>query len=209
MGDDEGGIKVLVVSRDQPKSVPAELPKPGDLPERIFLVGFMGCGKTTISRLIAHRLGWNHLDLDRMIEDRAGLTIHRIFSIHGERHFRGLEHSILREASTCAPKTIVALGGGAFVGEANREIVRKSGVSVWLDAPFKTLLARVSADKKRPLAQSVDQLYQLFRARLPFYHEADIRIRVGEAAAGRVARDVIRILREDWSVLAERRKLRL
>ena len=89
----------------------------------------------------------------------------------------------------------------------NRALIRRSGVSVWLDVPFRVLYKRVAGDRRRPLAQNPEQMYQLYRSRLPFYHEADIRLRAGDVSAPRAARALTRLLREDWSTVAERRKL--
>lgn len=178
-----------------------------ELPQRVYLAGFMGCGKTSLGRLLASRLGWRFTDLDAVVEQRAGLEIHRIFSVHGEPRFRRLEHEALQATAREEGKAIVSLGGGAFVSEANRDVIHRSGASVWIDVPFRTLLERISGDERRPLASTADQLYLLYRARLPFYHEADVRLRAGKATPEELARELIRILRNDWAVLAERRGL--
>ncbi len=185
---------------------PIVVPRP-HLPVRIYLVGFMASGKSTIGRLLAERLRWTFVDLDERIEERAGMPIRRIFSIAGEGRFRSLEHDMLREVSREPGKSIVALGGGTFVSEVNRAIIRRSGVSVWIDVPFRSTVRRLSGDRRRPLARGNDQLYQLFRARLPFYHEADLRLRAGDESADRLAAEILHVLREDWSIVAERRRL--
>lgn len=189
--------------------VPRPLLSPArpNLPERLFLVGFMGCGKTTLGRLLADRLRWDFVDLDTRIEEAAGTSIRRVFEMKGESYFRRLEHEALRAVTTDRNRAIVAIGGGAFVGEVNRAVIRGAGVSVWIDAPFRTLSRRIIGDRKRPLAQTTEQIHQLYRSRLPFYHEADIRVRVGDATPIRIAREVMRVLREDWSIVAERRRL--
>jgi shikimate kinase len=182
----------------------------GPVPERIFLVGFMGCGKSTVGHALAERLRWRFIDLDKAAEERAGLPVPKIFLRYGEGHFRRLEYDVLREVSREPGRAIVALGGGTFVSEVNRRVVERSGVSVWLDVPFRMLARRIGAQGgRRPLAQSPDQLYRLHRTRLPFYHEADIRIRAGDASPDAVARSIVRMIREDWPVVVERRKLLL
>lgn len=186
---------------------PLLTPERTHLPERLFLVGFMGCGKTTLGRLLAERLHWEFVDLDVRIEEAAGMTIRHMFEQHGEGHFRRLEHEALRALAAENNREIVSLGGGAFVGEVNRAVIRNAGVSVWIDAPFRLLSRRILGDKRRPMVQTAEQINQLYRARLPFYHEADIRVRVGEATPKRIAREVLRVLREDWPVLNERRRL--
>lgn len=186
---------------------PALVPARANLPERLFLIGFMGSGKTTLGRLLAERLKWDFIDLDTRIEEAAGIPIRRVFELRGESHFRKLEHEALREVTADRTRSIVALGGGAFVSEVNRAVIRRAGVSVWIDAPFRIVSRRILGDRKRPLAQTAEQIHQLYRARLPFYHEADIRLRVGDATPNRIAREVLRVLREDWSIVAERRRL--
>lgn len=188
-------------------SRPSLVPSKPALPDRLFLVGFMGCGKSTLGRLLAERLRWEFVDLDARIEETAGLSITRLFETRGESYFRRLEHEALREVAAEGGRAIVAIGGGAFVGEVNRAVIRRSGVSVWLDVPFRTISRRINGDRRRPLAQTPDQIHHLFRSRLPYYHEADIRLRVGDATPNRIAREVLRVLREDWSIVAERRRL--
>lgn len=177
------------------------------LPERIFLVGFMGSGKSTLGKLLSEKLRWEFIDLDARVEEAAGVPIRRIFESQGEGQFRRLEHETLRAVTNARGRSIVALGGGAFVSEVNRAIIRRAGVSVWLDPPFRVLARRIIGDRKRPLAETPEQIAKLYRTRLPFYHEADIRLRVGDASVGRIAREVLRILREDWLIVAERRRL--
>ncbi|HQR37838.1 MAG TPA: shikimate kinase [Blastocatellia bacterium] len=192
--------------RGRPFQTGAVVPRP-HLPERLFIVGFMGAGKTTIGKLLSDRLHWRFVDLDRRIEEEAGVPIRKLFAVHGEGRFRSLEHDALREVAREPGRSIVALGGGAFVSEVNRAIVRRSGVSVWIDVPFRVSVKRVGGDRRRPLALSRDSMYQLYRSRLPFYHEADIRLRVGDLAVERIAQDLLRMLRDDWQIVAERRRL--
>ena len=185
--------------------------EPGvDITRRIYLVGFMGCGKSTVGAALAKRLRWQFVDLDRAIEERVGLPVHKIFLKYGEGHFRTLEFETIREVANEPGRAVVALGGGAYMSEVNRATVAKTGVVVWLDVPFRVMVARIAAQKKRrPLAQSRDQLLALYRSRLPFYHEADIRLRAGDQPEDRVARAALRLVRDDWEVVAERRRLQL
>jgi shikimate kinase len=179
-------------------------------PDRIYLVGFMGCGKSTVGALLAERLRWRFVDLDREVEERVGVAIPKIFLRHGEGYFRRLEFDVLREVSRAEGRAVIALGGGTYVSEVNRRVVARSGISVWLDVPFRVLARRIGAQGKgRPLAQAPDQLHRLHRMRLPFYHEADIRIRTGTAPPDSVTRAILRMVREDWPVVVERRKLLL
>src|SRR5689334_8840974 len=121
----------------------------------IYLVGFMGSGKTTIGRLLARKIGWHFADLDHDIEKAHGRTVQQIFAEQGESHFRALEHQALmsrvRDIERGKP-TVVALGGGAFVQADNYALLENNGLTLFLDAPFELIQRRVPADGSRPLA---------------------------------------------------------
>ena len=157
----------------------------------VYLVGFMGCGKTSVGGRLARRLGWSFIDLDAAIEERAGESIRRIFSVRGESCFREIEREELRRVSRLHA-VVVALGGGAFCTEENRRIVESTGLSVWLDAPMEVLLARCAVDDTRPLFTTAEELAALLKRRIPFYEKADIRLDVGgltvDAAAEQIHR---------------------
>jgi len=111
--------------------------------ERLVLTGFMGAGKSTVGRMLADRLGWEFLDLDALIEARAGLNVPQIFATHGETHFRKLESQAL--ASALGRRNIVlALGGGAPEVLTNRLLIEQTPATatIFLDAPFSTLFDR-------------------------------------------------------------------
>lgn len=146
------------------------------IPSRIFLVGFMAVGKTTIGRLLAGKLGRPFIDLDEWIEARDGKTISEIFASDGEAHFRKIEAQILTEALAIEP-AVIALGGGTFIAEENRRLIRQSGVSVFLDTPMETILGRVASTADRPLNRGEDFLKSLYEARLPSYRQADVDVR--------------------------------
>ena len=142
----------------------------------ISLVGFMGCGKSTIGGLLAARLGWRFVDLDEEIEGRGGAPIARIFESEGEPRFRQLEHEALLEQLQVARQgrgRVLALGGGAFANPQNRDLMENDGVSIWLDCPLERLWQRVAAASHRPLAQNHEQFERLYRERLPHYRGAD------------------------------------
>lgn len=110
---------------------------------RIVLTGFMGSGKSTVGRLLAERLGWDFLDLDQLIESRAGLSVSEIFALHGEPHFRRLESTALAIALGRA-NTVIALGGGTPETLTNRLLLEQTPatVTLLLDAPFPMLFDR-------------------------------------------------------------------
>jgi len=149
----------------------------------IYLVGFMGCGKSTVGRALADELGWFFSDLDEDIEQSAGVTIAQIFDTRGEAAFRELETANLRRrvhtVQSGRPQ-VISLGGGAFLSEENYDLVSNNGVSVWLDCPFSMIERRVGAETHRPLARDLNQLQSLFEARRGGYARADYRVEVLE-----------------------------
>src|SRR5262245_19340993 len=110
--------------------------------ERIYVVGFMGAGKTSVGRALSRKLGWSFFDLDQEIEKTNKSTVQEIFRRYGEPHFRQLERDHLRRLST-KPNTVVALGGGAYIDPENRQLAESSGLTVWLKASFETIRQRV------------------------------------------------------------------
>ena len=145
----------------------------------IYLVGFMGCGKTTIGSRLARRIGWHFADLDHDIEKAHGGTVQEIFAAHGEPHFRNLEYHALKarvkEIERGKP-CVVALGGGTFVQPDNYALLENNGVTLWLDAPFEMIRKRVPADGARPLATDPDKFRELFETRRELYKLADQRV---------------------------------
>jgi shikimate kinase len=142
----------------------------------VFLVGFMASGKTTVGRELARRLGWDFVDLDARIETREGQTVPEIFRERGEPGFRLAESSALHELLTESLPTgrVVALGGGAFIQERNRELLRQ-WPTVFLDAPASELWQRSLTDGvERPLRRNAEQFADLYAERLPFYRQASI-----------------------------------
>ena len=158
----------------------------------VFLVGFMGSGKTTVGKLLAERLGWTFADLDDDIEAAAGTTIPEIFETAGEPRFRDFEHEALKtraQAIRDGERLVVALGGGAFVPVRNVELLRGCGTTIWLDAPLEVLRARVEPASHRPLAKDAAKFAELYESRREAYGKAQHRIENGEspeAAAERI-----------------------
>jgi shikimate kinase len=147
----------------------------------IYLIGFMGCGKSTVGRALAEELGWSFVDLDEEIEKKKQTTISQIFDSEGEEAFRGIETAALRDrvrnVQSGRPQ-VVSLGGGAFLADENFELVSNNGVTVWLDCPFSQIERRIAGQTHRPLARDPDKLRQLFDARRGGYSRADYRIEV-------------------------------
>ena len=142
----------------------------------IYLLGFMGSGKSTVGKLLAGVLGWPFIDLDTIIEAGQGLSIREIFENSGEPFFRQIERAALVEASKAEP-AVIALGGGTFAQPPNVDLIRESGgTTVWLDCPPEILRARCQGLENRPLFRDEQSFTMLFMERLPYYRLADFRI---------------------------------
>lgn len=144
--------------------------------ENLVLIGFMGCGKSTVGRALHHRLGYPLVDMDQVIEQRAGKPIPRIFEEDGEGVFRDLEAGVLRELGEAgAPRRIISTGGGVVLREENRALLGRLGYVVWLNAPAEVVWERTSKNRNRPLLQVEDPLERiraLMVEREPLYREA-------------------------------------
>ena len=165
-------------------------PAPPAGPERVVLVGFMGAGKSTIGPLVAERLGWTFLDLDTRIEERTGRRIAELFRDRGEPAFRELERAAAQEAMRQA-RLVLAAGGGAFAQPATREALRKGSVTVWLRCDLPTILARVPADGRRPLAANRAIMQALLAEREPSYQLSEVVVDASEGTPEAVARQVL------------------
>jgi shikimate kinase len=147
----------------------------------IYLVGFMGAGKTTIGDLLAQKLGWCFVDLDSEIEAEQNAAIADIFEQRGEEEFRRVEHDALRQRVRkvqCGKPTVLAMGGGAFAQKRNYELVEENGITIWLDCPLETLRRRVAGHTHRPLARDPARFERLYHERHPSYARADFRIEI-------------------------------
>lgn len=143
--------------------------------DKIYLVGFMAAGKTTVARALAERLGWRAEDIDELIEARERRTVAEIFARNGEPYFRALERDILKLLLPLR-HVVVATGGGTFMDAENRTAINMDGVSVWLDVPLEELVARLPADGRRPLAADRAQMERLFAVRQVAYASAQFRV---------------------------------
>ncbi len=145
----------------------------------VYLIGFMGSGKTTVGRMLADRLGWDFYDLDDDIERQAGKRISEIFDTEGEEAFRAIERDALAarvHRVQSGHAMVLALGGGACVTETCMERLSNNGVTIYLDCGIDTLTARVAAFEHRPLARDPERFRALFESRQPFYALAEHRV---------------------------------
>jgi len=162
--------------------------------ELVVLVGFMGAGKTTAGRELSKVLNWSFYDLDALIEGRTGRTVPAMFAEQGEAAYRKLEAQELRELFQMLEDepAVIALGGGAFVQEPIRQIIRDHSASVvYLDVGLEEALHRcASAPGNRPLLQDRAQVTLLYEQRLPYYRTADLEVRTDGKTPLEVAQEI-------------------
>tara|TARA_B100000614_G_scaffold260908_1_gene289011 strand:+ start:1965 stop:2594 length:630 start_codon:yes stop_codon:yes gene_type:complete len=142
----------------------------------IVLVGIMGAGKTTVGKILADRIGIQFVDADQEIERAAGCTITDIFEKYGEAEFRKGEERVISRILSGQP-CVLATGGGAFMSQATRLLIKKTATSVWLRVSFEVLAKRLEKRSGRPLLQTVDPqqtLRALINKRYPIYNDADL-----------------------------------
>ena len=143
--------------------------------DKLYLVGFMGAGKTTVGRSLARRMGWRFDDIDERIEKRERRSVSTIFAQNGEAYFRQLERQMLYELLP-ERNIVVATGGGTFVDPENRAAMLTDGAVVWMDLPLTRVIERAPADGRRPLAADRLQMERLFTERQLAYSQAHLRI---------------------------------
>jgi shikimate kinase len=147
----------------------------------VCLNGFMGCGKSTVGKLLARRVGWIHVDLDQRIVETAKLSIPEIFSQHGEPEFRRIEHEQLKrtfgEAEQQGLSRLVSLGGGTIMQPPNYPLLKQPNViMVWLRCPVEVLLSRIAHIQDRPLFRDEASFRKLYAERLPFYKTSHYKV---------------------------------
>lgn len=158
--------------------------------DRLYLVGMMGAGKTTVGKKLAKTLGWGFLDLDRAIEKATGVSVATIFEIEGEAGFRSRESHALHQAA-CADRVVIATGGGVVLNPLNRAMLSETGLVAYLHARAELLYERTRHDKARPLLRVSDPLARirtLVAQRDPLYREvSDIIVESGAGVNNTVA----------------------
>ena len=174
-------------------------------PCAVFLLGFMGAGKTSVGQALARHLGWRFVDLDQEVEMREGRSIADIFAVSGEDAFRQMETAALSELLAqlvSSPPMVVALGGGVPTREENIVLLASCGApQVFLDAPFEVVRERCSQTAPgRPLFREEQRARLLYDSRRPYYLKAQIRVDTASRSVEEVAAEIARAL----SLQAER-----
>lgn len=162
----------------------------------VYLIGFMGCGKSTVGKMLADRLGWDFYDLDDDIERKAGKPISEIFEGDGEDAFRDMEREALAERVHLVQgghAMVLALGGGACVSTTCMERLANNGVTIHLDCDFETIQARVEQFEHRPLTRDPERFRSLFVERQPVYQQAEHRVNAALESPEEVVDRILRL----------------
>ena len=147
--------------------------------KNLVLTGMMGVGKTTVGLYLSRKLSYSFIDIDNLIEKKEGVSISIIFKNKGEQYFRKLENEVtLKELKK--DKSVIALGGGAFLNKNIRRAVKNCSVSFWIDVNVELLIKRLSKTKRRPLLSKKnlnEAINKIYLERKKIYNEADFRIK--------------------------------
>lgn len=162
--------------------------------KNIVLIGYMGCGKSTVGKTIAKELEYLFVDMDTVIHDRCGMSIEQIFERYGEEYFRDLESQAAKDLSKnqCS---VIATGGGIVLRSENITALRENGYIFFLDTPIDTIENRMSLLAGRPLLmdKSPIQVRKHFEERLPYYQNHDFCIHTDQKKITEIAQEIIRI----------------
>ncbi len=167
------------------------------MPDRVFLVGMMGAGKTVVGAEVAGLLGWQCVDIDAQIERSAGMSVPELFSTQGESRFRQLERDTIAAAASGEEAVVICAGGGAVLDSQTRAVLGSSGTVVWLRADIDTLVHRLGGGDGRPLLSApggdvAGAVGALDAQRRPLYEEvADVVVDVDGLEVAAVARRVV------------------
>lgn len=163
----------------------------------IVLTGFMGTGKTTSGRILAEKLGWNFIDVDRKIEEYCNMLVSDIFAQYGEKYFREQERIVIKKLIDCQ-NSVIATGGGAVLSDVNRSNLKKCGVIVCLNARPETIVRRLEQDKVvRPLLscpKRLERVTKLLQERHAKYQTADLCINTDSINPCEVADNIIKYI---------------
>ena len=162
--------------------------------ENLVFLGMMGSGKSSIGLLVSKKLNINFIDVDDEIEKKIGLKISKIFENNGEKYFRGIEEI---ETLRCLKnkKTVISLGGGAFLNTKIKKEVLENNISFWLDWDIKTLVNRIKDSKKRPIAHrsSKNEIEELIKKRSVIYSKAMYKINCEKLTRSEIVKKILKI----------------
>jgi shikimate kinase len=162
----------------------------------LIFVGLMGAGKSVIGRMVAQALSVPFIDTDAEIERVSRMTIAELFAAYGEVEFRSLETRVIARLLDGGPR-VISTGGGAFINESTRKVIKEGGVSVWLKADIDVLWERVNKRDHRPLLKTENPkatLEHLMNQRYPIYAEADLTVPSGNVRKEAMVTNVLSAL---------------
>ncbi len=164
----------------------------------IILTGFMGCGKSTLGRLLAQKMQYRFLDSDAVIEQKAGMTVTELFEQRGEQAFRRLETRVLEELLQ-QTSLVLATGGGIVLEKENRDLLLNKGLVIFLKAQPETVFQRVLQSSHRPLAKgkSLKELSALYQSRMPLYEQCHICYEEFDKSPLQCVNELMAILKEE------------
>ena len=161
--------------------------------KNLTLTGMMGVGKSTIGKILAKKLNYKFIDVDKLIENQEGFSINFIFKNKSENYFRKIENDItLIELKK--DNSVIALGGGAFLNSSIRKSAKKLSASFWLDVPIDELIKRLRKNRKRPLLSkknTSEEIKKIYFDRKKIYNEADYRIKCESLKSEQIARKIL------------------
>ncbi|HUL42733.1 MAG TPA: shikimate kinase [Bacteroidota bacterium] len=171
----------------------------------VYLTGFMGSGKSTIGPILGNTLGYRHIDIDQEIERAAGKKVAEIFSEFGEVYFRDAERKILREASG-QTGCVISLGGGTIASRENFQIIKSTGILIYLRTDPEQIFRRMKYKADRPLLRSNegtmlsereirDRISHLLAQREPYYAQADLVIQTDGRRVGLTVDEIVHALK--------------
>ena len=163
--------------------------------KNLTLTGMMGVGKSTIGKILAKKLSYNFVDVDKLIESKEDLSINLIFKNKGENYFRKIEYKVtLNELKTNS--TVISLGGGAFLNNTIRKSAKKLSTSFWLDVPVEELIRRLKKNKRRPLLLKKnlsENVKKIYFERKKIYNKADYRIKCNSLESEEIANKILNL----------------